>query len=233
MKIFVDAGHNYSGYGTGAVGNGLKEQDITFYIADILKDLLVSNGHSVKMSRNKLKDNVGTTVADGLRKRATMANEWGADLFISIHTNAFNGNAKGTETYVYSATSKSVSYAERINDAIVKNLGTVDRGVKVRSDLAVLRHTKMPALLVETAFIDNKDDALLLKNKQNEFAMAIFEGITGISALTDIESIVTEYVKRGIVSDKNGMIKEMKNEPDGRLYWLARKALTYIRSLEK
>ena len=155
MKIFIDAGHNYSGVGTGAVGNGLKEQEITFYISDKLKSLLIAAGHEVKMSRNKMKDNLGKTLSEGLNLRAKMANEWGADLFVSIHCNAFNGKARGTEVLVYSLKSKSVDTAKKIKDAIVKNLGTIDRGVKERPDLCVLRKTSMPALLVETAFIDN------------------------------------------------------------------------------
>lgn len=234
MKIFIDAGHNYSGFGTGAVGNGLKEQDITFQIADKLKKLIVSSGHQVKMSRNKLKDNIGTTVSLGLQKRAEMANEWGADLFISIHCNAFNTKARGTETLVFSLNGKAAEYGKKINDAIVKKLGTKDRGIKERKELAVLRRTVMPAVLVETAFIDNADDARLLVERQDDFASAIAEGVIGLSNdLSNIEYLVNEYVKRGIVADKNGMVKEMKENPDGRLYWLARKTLEYIRGIEK
>lgn len=182
MKIFLDAGHNYSGAGTGAIGNGLKEQDITFYVADKLKSLLVSAGHKVKMSREKLTDNLGKTASESLSLRVKMANAWGAELFVSIHCNAFNRQAEGTETLVYSSTSKSVKYAEKIQKSIVKALGTTDRGVKERPDLYVLKKTTMAALLIEMAFIDNSKDALLLKNRQDDFAKAIFEGITGEKA---------------------------------------------------
>lgn len=190
MRIFIDAGHNYSGFGTGATGNGMKEQDITFYIADKLKALLVSAGHQVKMSRAKLTDNIGKTVAEELDLRAKMANDWGADLFASIHCNAFNGKAQGTETLVYSLKSGSVPYAERIQKAIVSKLGTKDRGIKERPDLRVLKKTTMPALLIETAFIDNVDDALLLKNRQDDFAKAIFEGITGSKSSVGSQTVM-------------------------------------------
>lgn len=239
MKIFIDAGHNYSGIGTGAVGNGLKEQDINFYIADKLKKLFVASGHKVKMSREKLTDNMGGTLTESLKKRATMANEWGADLFVSIHCNAFNGKAKGTECLIYSSKSKSFETAKEIQKAIVKSLGTVDRGIKERPDLAVLRHTKAPAILVETAFIDNPEDALLLKNRQDDFARAIYKGITGESYnepscdTSDINEIAKALYDLGIVEDKDGLIKEMSKDPDGRLYWLARKSLKYIRSIKK
>jgi N-acetylmuramoyl-L-alanine amidase len=190
MRIFIDAGHNYSGLGTGATGNGMKEQEITFCIADKLKTLLVSAGHQVKMSRAKLTDNLGKTVTEGLDLRAKMANDWGADLFASIHCNAFNGKAQGTETLVYSLESGSVPYAERIQKAIVAELGTKDREVKERPDLRVLKKTTMPALLVETAFIDNVEDALLLKNRQDDFAKAIFEGITGSKAVKGTQTVM-------------------------------------------
>ena len=232
MKIFIDAGHNFSGVGTGAVGNGLKEQDITFYISDKLKGLLISAGHEVKMSREKLKDNLGATVTDGLYKRANMANEWGADLFVSIHCNAFNGKAQGTETLVYSLEGKSVPHAKKIQKAIVKSLGTKDRGIKARPGLVVLKKTSMPALLVETAFIDNKEDALLLKNKQEDFAKAIYEGIVGEKVkesqkeLTSVKDIVEELQRIGIITDADLWMKKLNEDENS--YWLARKTLNYI-----
>ncbi|MBE7034822.1 MAG: N-acetylmuramoyl-L-alanine amidase [Ruminococcaceae bacterium] len=180
MKIWIDAGHNYSGFDTGATGNGLREQDVTFYVADKLKGLLASAGHAVSMSRSSLKENVdGNSTSESLKMRAALSNTWGADLFLSIHCNAFNGTASGTETLVYSAKSAAYSTAKKVQKAIVSLLGTVDRGVKERPDLLVLKHTKAPALLVELAFIDNAGDAALLKNRQDDFARAIFEGVVG------------------------------------------------------
>lgn len=235
MKIFIDAGHNYSGGDTGASGFGLKEQDVTFEIADKLRMLFQNAGHEVKMSREKMTDNVGNgTVASSITGRAALANSWGADLFISIHTNAYNGSARGTETLVYSLGGEAGEIGKRVQNEIVVRLGTKDRGVKVRPDLGVLRMTNMPALLIETAFIDNEDDAWFLKSKQDGFARAIFYGVVGdetkpSSELVKPNDIVWEYAQRGIVSDSVGMVKAMEADPDGRLYWLARKALAYIR----
>lgn len=163
MKIFVDAGHNYSGYDTGAVGNGLREQEVTFFIADSLRELLTRAGHTVRMSRNKLTDNIGKNAKDSVNARAREANGWGADLFVSIHCNA--GGGIGTETLVYSATGKAADAAKRVQASIVSRMGTVNRGIKERPGLGVLRLTSMPALLVETAFIDNKKDAELLRTR--------------------------------------------------------------------
>ena len=177
MKIFVDAGHNHSGGDTGASGFGLKEQDISFYIAEKLAGLLRQAGHEVKMSRNALEDNIGNTVSESINGRANMANNWGADLFLSIHCNA--GGGTGTETLVYRHGSSAAGTAQKICNAVCARLDLKNRGVKERPDLGVLRLTDMPGVLVETAFIDNEGDAWKLKNKQELFAQAIFEGICG------------------------------------------------------
>ncbi|MBR5236176.1 MAG: N-acetylmuramoyl-L-alanine amidase [Clostridia bacterium] len=194
MKIFIDAGHNHAGCDLGAVGNGLCEQDVTFQIAAALGPQLVARGHQVKMSRNEQADSIGQTESDSLYKRVQMANDWDAELFISIHCNAFDRKARGTETLVYSKKSAAYPVAEKVQTAVVKRLGTADRGVKERPDLVVLRQTNAPALLIETAFIDNKDDAALLKNNQKIFAEAIFSGICGES-LKEEESLVQTVMK--------------------------------------
>lgn len=183
MKIFLDPGHNYSGNDTGASGFGLREEIVTYDIAVYLRNLLINVGHQVKMSRNSVTDNVGNgTVLSSLNERAKMSNTWGADLFISIHCNAFDKKAHGTETLVYSLSSKAAETAAKVQQSIVDKLGTTDRGVKEQSGLVVLKNTSAPALLIETAFIDNEDDSWLLKTRQEDFAKAIFEGITGTKA---------------------------------------------------
>lgn len=230
MKIFIDAGHNYSGRDTGASGFGLREEVVSFEIADQLRRLLENAGHVIKMSRNSATDNVGDSVSDSINGRVNMANRWGADLFLSIHCNA--GGGEGTETLVYCKEGRAAAFAERIQDAVIKCLETKDRGVKARPDLGVLKLTKCTAVLVETAFIDHESDAWLLKNRVEQFAQAIFEGVTGMKEaqeLTDIHDIVWEYGHRGIVDDMVGLEKEMRKDPNGRLYWLARKALQFIR----
>ena len=233
MKIFIDSGHNFSGCDTGATSNGLKEQDITFKVADRLKTLLVLRGYEVKMSRNNITDNIGKTTAESLKNRCIMANEWGADLFISIHCNA--GGGKGTETYIYSKNGKSFNYAEQVQKSIVKNLDMIDRGVKVNHNLYVLKNTKAPALLVELGFIDYDKDAEKLLNNINEFASALYTGITGnnfenqtISELTETNDIVWELSARNILSDKNLWLMKLKTDQNA--YWLARKCVNYIRS---
>lgn len=105
------------------------------------------------------------------------ANAW-ADLFISIHCNAASASARGTETFVFKRGTEADKLAMYIQQQIVNNLGTVDRGVKENPQLIVLKHTTMPAVLVELAFISNDDDCQLLIDKQDEFARAIARGVT-------------------------------------------------------
>ena len=63
------------------------------------------------------------------------------------------------------------------------SLDTTDRGLKDRPGLYVLKHTDMPAVLVELAFIDNEDDAALLRDNQDDFARAIARGVTDYELL--------------------------------------------------
>ena len=101
-----------------------------------------------------------------------------ADVFVSLHCNAANQSAQGTEVEVYRHGDASEVLAESIQQQIVDALGTIDRGIKDRPNLAVLRNTNMPAVLVEMAFIDQDDDATLLRDRADDFARAIARGIT-------------------------------------------------------
>jgi len=199
LRICIDAGHNYEKFDTGATGNGLREQDVTFKIADYLKRMLAQHGIEVTMTRAFLTDNVGTSASSSIKERARLANTTRCDYFVSIHCNA--GGGTGTETLIYGTGGQAEGMAELVNNAIVKRLGLKDRGVKVRPGLGVLRLTDMPAILVETAFIDNKNDSLLLKNGQKAFAEAIRDGI--LSFLGIKEPDFTEIVKG--VMEKTGL----------------------------
>lgn len=243
MKVYIDAGHNYSGVDTGAVGHGLREQDITYKIASRVEKTLLAKGISVKMSRNSLTDNVivGGTVNDSLKARYTAANSWNADIFVSIHCNANNDiNAHGCETYCYQKGTKAENLASNILNGLIWNTDLKSRGVKT-SNYAVIKNTNMPAVLVETAFVTNSADAALLGSDdgQKQIAKGIAEGImeylgVDYSEITETENsqpaelttpndIVWELAQRGLVTDKDGMIAEMEQNPNGRLYWLARK----------
>lgn len=179
IKIFIDQGHNPEGVNAGAEGYGLREQDINYQVGKYLEELLNENGNfETMMSRPTPESSLGTSNATSLQQRVQMANDWGADWFISIHSNASeNPSANGTETYVYNRSSAAFPLAEDIQEQIVERLGTKDLGVKENPSLYVLRRTQMPALLLELAFITNAADAELLRDDQYMFAYAIYQGI--------------------------------------------------------
>lgn len=179
IKIFIDQGHNPSGANAGAEGNGLREQDITYIVGRYLYDLLQANPNfEAKLSRNSPSESLGTSNATSLQQRVRMANSWGADYFISIHTNgSVNPSANGTEAYVYQLESESYYLALNMVDAISNRMGTANRGVFARPTLYVLRRTRMPSVLVELAFISNYEDAMKMKNDPYGFAYAMYQGI--------------------------------------------------------
>lgn len=179
IKIYIDQGHNPQGVNAGAEGFGYREQDITYQVGIYLRDILRQDERfEARTSRNTPDEVLGTSNATSLATRVNEANAWGADYFISIHCNASeNPAANGSEVYVYREGSVAAALARRVLDAIVTRIGTKDNGVRVNPSLYVLRRTRMPAILVELAYITNAQDVQKLVNDQYAFAYAIYEGI--------------------------------------------------------
>jgi N-acetylmuramoyl-L-alanine amidase len=173
MKVFLNAGHSPNGNpDPGAVNQALnlRECDIAKTITDRVAGYLAAAG--VQVVGNVQSDDLVGDVVDA-------ANDSGADIFVSIHCNSFaNPNAQGTEVCVYPGSSVGRALGGFIQRQIVDSLDTVDRGLKDRDGLYVLRCTDMPAVLVETAFISNGEDASKLRDNADDFARAIARGIT-------------------------------------------------------
>ncbi|UYL93790.1 N-acetylmuramoyl-L-alanine amidase [Geobacillus phage vB_GthS_NIIg9.7] len=158
VRIVLDAGHG--GKDGGAVGNGLKEKDLTLKIVKHIGRLL-SEYEGVEVHYTRTDDRFLE-----LSERAAIANKLKADYFISVHINA--GGGTGFESYIYngSVSAKTIAYQNVVHGEIMKAIGNVkDRGKK-RANYAVLRSTNMPAILTENLFIDNKTDAAKLKSEQ-------------------------------------------------------------------
>lgn len=236
MKIYIDAGHNYSGADTGAIGNGLREQDITFYVSTLLKEYLTEAGFTVKCSRNYLADNVANTLNRSINYRWQEANAWNADYFISLHCDASDStSAKGTHICVYNKGTTSEQLANSIIPYLL-NLGLDGRANKIieRHDLAVLTHTNMPAILIEMGFITNPDNAKLMQTP-NALAHAIFTGIYNF--IKGGNKVYKEYVStteaiailkdKGIITDADKWYSGTWTDNDFK--WLLRKVGTYIR----
>lgn len=176
-KIFVDAGHG--GPDPGAVANGVIEQNVNLNVANELARLLRMGGYEVMQYRTTPTENVLSDKNADLRNRAMMANNWGADYFISIHTNSsLNPSANGFEAYVYRLGTRAAELAQSIVDTFVEQLGSKDNGVR-QANFAVLRRTRMPATLLELGYLTNPTEVLNLNSPawQKAAAKAIYDGI--------------------------------------------------------
>lgn len=169
IKVFLDPGHG--GRDPGAMGNYLQEKDINLSVA--LKIGRILKRHNVKVLYSR-----ATDVFVDLSHRTIMANNANVDIFVSIHCNSFDDPlAQGIETFSHTSSVKGSELAKSIQDHLVKDrLFTRNRGIKT-ADFAVLRLTKVPAALIELAFISNDEDANILRNKQSELAESITKGI--------------------------------------------------------
>ena len=180
IKIYIDQGYNPRDYNTGAEGNGFYEQDITFDIGRRLYLLISANpSFEARLSRPTEDTILGTNNSSSLTARVNEANAWGADIFLSLHTNAsLNENATGSEALIYSRASRvALGLAEDILTELNLVTGLRNRGVIERPGLYVLRRTNMPTVLVEMGFITNPTDAELMAYSPDLFARGIYRGV--------------------------------------------------------
>lgn len=185
--IVVDPGHGGKDPGALNHATGSQEKIIALSVSLKLGDILKSNGYEVIYTRTD--DNVNWNSSDqnaSLKYRYTFANTNGADLFVSIHCNSYNGantglgTASGTEIlYSKQTPNKDKALAQSILDEYLKTTGMKSRGIKNNGNWQVVNHTKMPASLVELAFIDNQSDELKLKDPafQQKAAQGVANGI--------------------------------------------------------
>lgn len=168
-RIALDAGHG--GSDPGAVYKGRQEKDDTLDLTLAVGDILKKNGIDVYYTRT-------TDEYETPFKKATDANNSGADLFVSIHRNSSeNPNQySGVETLVYSDTGLKAEVARNINNQL-EDAGFKNLGVDERKNLVVLKRTKIPAVLVEVGFINNDKDNYLFDEEFDSIAQAIADGI--------------------------------------------------------
>ncbi|WMJ88768.1 N-acetylmuramoyl-L-alanine amidase [Anaerocolumna sp. MB42-C2] len=168
-RIAIDAGHG--GYDNGAMYRERLEKDDNLNLALAVGEILAYSGMDVIFTR------IDDSYISPL-ERAYMANEENADLFVSIHRNSSPtlNTYSGVQTLIYEEDGLNQHIAKAINQEL-EEVGFTDLGVDVRTELAVLRRTKMPALLVEVGFINSDSDNELFDDQFNEIAYAIASGI--------------------------------------------------------
>lgn len=165
MNVCINAGH-YPTLDCGAVGRTITEADYTTQLMEAVATYLNQAGVDVlRVQENELSD------------ICSIANRQGADLFVSLHCNAANRTARGTESYAYYDSTEGRRLAEAIQTQLIASIDTIDRGVK-EAGFYVLKYTDCPAALIEVAFIDNEQDEALLLTHQDDIARAIARGIT-------------------------------------------------------
>lgn len=186
-KIVIDAGHG--GRDLGATYDGRLEKDDNLNLALAVGNILKNNGYDVVYTRTD-------DIYDTPSQKAAKANAAGGDFFVSFHRNAaaVPGQYEGVQTLIYNDSGIKAEVARKI----AENLGDVgfkNLGVDIRPDLAVLRRSRMPSVLVETGFIDNEKDNNIYDTKFNEMANAIADAIMETVAVTDS---VEYYVQTGL-----------------------------------
>ena len=178
--ITIDPGHG--GSDSGAVGpNGYTEKEGAFAISQKVASILNQSGAKVVMTRDSDVDVYGPNASarNELQARVDVGNNANSDIFVSIHCNAFvNPAANGTQTFYYGSSYQGQRLAQNIQEKMIEANGLRDRGIST-CNFYVVKHSYMPAVLIETAFITNYDEEALLSDDewQTTMAKAIAEGI--------------------------------------------------------
>ena len=178
--ITIDPGHG--GSDSGAVGpNGYTEKEGAFVISQKVASILNQSGAKVVMTRDSDVDVYGPNASarNELQARVDVGNNANSDIFVSIHCNAFvNPAANGTQTFYYGSSYQGQRLAQNIQEKMIEANGLRDRGIST-CNFYVVKHSYMPAVLIETAFITNYDEEALLSDDewQTTMAKAIAEGI--------------------------------------------------------
>lgn len=180
-KIAIDAGHG--GKDPGAIGpTGLKEANVTLAVARKVNEYLKAQGATTKLTRD-------SDIYISPNERGRIANNWGADSFVSIHFNAASDRSvNGTETlYHPTRHPKNKELAQKLQNRLVEALGLRNRGIKQRTDLGLLNTASMPTALTEPSFISNTFEEARLKDSGyiDKIARAHYRGILDFYGATE------------------------------------------------
>ena len=182
-KVFIDAGHG--GTGSGVLGYGYRESDLNLQVAKKVESKLKSKGIDVKMSRS-------SDIFYSLSERAEMANDYGADAFVSIHQNSAEAkSANGIETYYNRKKEEDRPLSNDIQKQVISQTGANNRGVK-NAEFTVLVKSKMISALVECGFITNELEVKKLSDSSYQDKLA-----------TGIANGIEEYLKSNVIIEES------------------------------
>ena len=172
--ICLDAGHGGSDPGCISPSLGTMEKDVSLDITLKLAQILRRNGWKVYLTRETDRDVTwaGSSNTKELNARVEVANRNGVDVFVSIHCNAASSAAQGTSTHTFKRGDRAL--AQALHPELIAACGRPDRGIQ-QDRFYLLVHSKMPAVLIETAFLSNPTEAKLLSDPQ--YRQKLAEGI--------------------------------------------------------
>ncbi len=184
--IVLDPGHG--GIDGGALSNtGAVEKDLTLSISKQLRDYLQEAGALVLMTREEDRDLAGEGTRqirqrkiEDLKRRVDIVNDTGADLFISLHMNAIpSPKWSGAQTFYNRAIPENEALAKFVQDEVRRNLENTTRQAKPIHNVFLLKHAKIPGILIEAGFLSNPTEAALLQTEeyQGKVAASIYQGV--------------------------------------------------------
>ena len=200
-RIIIDAGHG--GFDNGAVYNGRREKDDNLELALALGEILTDSGLDVAYTRI---DDVYQSPVE----KARIANEMDGDFFVSLHRNSspMPNTYSGVQSLIFDEIGASSLMADNINREMAQ-VGYQNLGTSVRKNLAVLRRSNMPAVLIETGFINTDADNALLDARFADTAQAIADGIIG--TLLQIGELELEDTEGDIYRVQTGLFRNTEN----------------------
>lgn len=210
-KFAVDLGHGCKP-DTGAVSSYITEEKIINEVGQYVISGLKAAGHTVI----EVRPTSASSVQNSLEQRYNKSDYYNADYYVSIHANA--GGGVGTEVFTYNA--NDVCGASQILQSLTA-LGLKNRGIKSGNGLAVIKHPKAKAILIENCFIDTKSDVDIYNNQgAKKFAEAIVSGLLGKKVIVDSSAST---------SSTSGYKVGWNQEPDGR-WWYAVSQWTFCKN---
>lgn len=205
-RIVIDAGHG--GYDNGAVYNGRREKDDNLALALAVGEALMQRGVEVEFTR--VEDIFQSPV-----EKAQIANRLDGDFLVSIHRNSspVPNTYSGVQTLVFNDRGIASLMANNINQEM-SEVGYQNLGISERRNLAVLRRSDMPAVLVEAGFINTDADNALLDANFDATVQAITDGIIGTllqSGELELEDVENIPAAREIYRVQTGLFRNREN----------------------
>ena len=180
IRIYIDQGHNPAPHhNSGALGNGIAEEDLTYEIGILLAERLTADERFAVCLSRPTKDTVlGTDNSSSLQARVEGAKRFAADYLISLHINSFTEDtANGIEVFTAAPDGEAFDLGSALLQGMVDATGLRDRGMKQSTQLYLLQHASMPAVLLEMGFLSHSGDAALLAEHPEQLADGIYNGI--------------------------------------------------------